>query len=123
VLMMSPTFSQSVCLTARGNVFSMLVYLNDNVAIEGIIDTAATDPVLVCDEVAKALKLPEGTPTHVQTTGGMKAASEVILKSVRAGQIEVHDVAVIVMSQSGPCRLLLGVSFLRRLRSLTLQGN
>src|SRR5207244_2439740 len=89
----------------------------------GVIDTAATDLLILCDAAARQLALPTSAPVQVQTASGVTSAYQVMLASVRIGTIEIRGVAAVVSSQSGPCRALVGLSLLRRLESVTLKGD
>jgi clan AA aspartic protease (TIGR02281 family) len=119
----SPARAQVECLRAKADTFSTPIQLNEIVTIPGVIDTAATDLLILCNSAARALALPTIASVQVQTASGVTAADQVMLASIRIGKIEIRSVAAIVSSQSGPCRALVGLSLLRRLESVTLKGN
>jgi aspartyl protease family protein len=113
---------QELCLTATGNTFSTEVTLNGTVAIPGIVDTGATDLTVICEEATNALRLPSDAAVQLQTASGTTTAFEVTISSVRIGPIEMRNVAALVLRQQGPCRLLIGTSFLSKLHSVVLKG-
>jgi aspartyl protease family protein len=119
----SPARAQVECLRAKDDTFSTPIQLNDMVMIPGVIDTAATDVLILCDAAATALAQPTSAPVQVQTASGITLAHGVMLASVRIGTIEIRSVAAIVSNQAGPCRVLVGLSLLRRLKSVTLKGD
>jgi len=91
-----------------------------------LLDTGATD-VAVPDELAQQLGLRKGAGAFSQTANGVVAVWRTRLDEVTLGPIRLTDVsATIVPSMSGRERILLGMSFLKRLemlqrgRSLTL---
>jgi clan AA aspartic protease (TIGR02281 family) len=114
-----PAKAQSICIKLQGTTFATDVIVNGTVTIAGVIDSGASDPVLICDAVVDALKLRADTPLELQTSSATATAYEVVLDSVRIGPIQIRRVSALMISQTGPCRLLLGLSLLRRLESVT----
>lgn len=123
LIVLAQARGQSECFRAKESVFSKRVQLNNSVEIDAILDTGATDLVVICDDAMRSLGLPPGKPIEIQTASGMRHAQEVEINSVRLGQIEVRRVPSIVSNQTGPCRILLGMSFIRKLGSLTIKGD
>lgn len=92
-----------------------------------LLDTGATD-VAIPEEVAAQLGLRRGTGAFSQTANGVVAVWRTRLDSVSLGPIQLANVnATILPSMSGRERILLGMSFLKRLemiqrgRTLTLR--
>jgi clan AA aspartic protease (TIGR02281 family) len=121
-----PTFSapaQTVCVTRNVNAFEVPLMLNGAVNVRGTLDSGATDLVLICDSVARALQLNFGVSTDVQTPGGVRRAHTAIMNSVPIGDIALENVETLVLEQKGPCRALVGLSVFNKLRSVTFSRN
>lgn len=83
-----------------------------------MVDTGATAVAMHANQ-AKRLGIPyrlEGQQIYVNTANGTAAAYEVILDRVRVGDITLSNVRGFVMDSNGPARVLLGMSFLNRVK-------
>lgn len=58
----------------------------------------------------------EGTPGQVRTASGLAAAYRVTLDRVQVGAVRLHNVAALVLEGEHPEQVLLGMSFLGRLK-------
>jgi len=103
--------------TARGTI--------DGTAVLFLVDTGASTVVLKPADAARA-----GIDTSrlsytvvVQTANGTAFTAPVRLKSVAIGPIRVNDVEALVAKPGSLNENLLGMSFLRRLRSYEFSGN
>lgn len=110
---------------ARNHAFYTDVILNDRVRVTGaLVDTGASSVSLMCDSVVKQLALPLGDSVTVRTANGRKITRATTFASVKIGSIEVRNVAGNVSKQvDADCMLLVGNTFLRQLKSVTLTGD
>ena len=97
--------------------------------VEFLLDTGATD-VAIPEGLAEQMGLSKGPGTMTQTANGVVAVWRSQLDTVELGAIRLRDVtAAIVPSMSANEKILLGMSFLKRLemlqkgRTLTLRQN
>lgn len=89
--------------------------------VEFLVDTGATE-VSVPDRVAQRLGLQAGAPLKVMTANGTLTVYATRLKSVRLGDIELHDVKAHINPAMPGHEVLLGMSFLKYLE-FTQRGN
>ncbi len=97
----------------EGGMFSTTGSINGQV-VNFIADTGAS-MVSISGEQARSLGIDfryVGTPIRVQTAGGVSAAYQVTLDRVRVGDIELRNVAAVVVPGGAPNPALLGMSFL-----------
>ena len=83
-----------------------------------LVDTGASVVAMNANE-AQRLGIPfrmEGEPTRVSTASGMANAYRIVLDSVKIGKIEQNNVAATVVDGPHPQWVLLGMSFLERLK-------
>jgi aspartyl protease family protein len=83
-----------------------------------LVDTGATAIAMYRADAKRlglAYKL-EGTPMYVSTANGTAPAYEVALDRVQVGDIVLHNVQGYVIESGGRGRILLGMSFLNRVR-------
>lgn len=83
-----------------------------------LVDTGATW-VAMNTEHAKRLGINyryEGTPSTASTAGGVVRTYAIKLKSVKVGEIELQDIDAAVVEGNGPQTILLGMSFLNRVK-------
>ncbi len=79
-----------------------------------LLDTGATSISLSREEAERlGLDLTQGTPVPISTAGGNFMGRALVLRSVRLGDVEVHNVQAVVTPASMPF-VLLGNSFLGR---------
>lgn len=91
--------------------------------VEGLIDTGAT-AVAINETMARKLgvKLNPSDFTHsVQTANGAIAVAPVKLKRIELGSIRVNDVQAVVIGDDSLAHTLIGMSFLKRLRSYSVE--
>ncbi len=83
-----------------------------------LVDTGATS-VAMSEVEARRLGIQyrlKGEKTGVRTASGYARAYAVLLDRVRVGEIELHQVEGVVIEGSLPQQVLLGMSFLKRIR-------
>jgi aspartyl protease family protein len=83
-----------------------------------MVDTGATAVAMHANQ-AKRLGIPyklEGQQIYVNTASGTAAAYDVTLDRVQVGDIILNNVRGFVINTNGPARVLLGMSFLSRVK-------
>ncbi|MEW8552369.1 MAG: retropepsin-like aspartic protease [Candidatus Thiodiazotropha sp.] len=83
-----------------------------------LVDTGATAVAMHANQ-AKRLGISyrlEGAPIYVNTASGTAAAYDVVLDRVQVGDITLNNVRGFVIDSNGPARILLGMSFLNRVK-------
>jgi clan AA aspartic protease (TIGR02281 family) len=119
----SNTIAQTVFLHAGDGLFRTKVVLNNRLVASGLIDTGANS-VLLCQHMADELGLPRGTQVELETLATPLVGYYTVLTSLRLGAIDVHDVGAVVVSLGPACEeVIIGLSVLRKLRSVTLSRN
>lgn len=86
-------------------------------AVDFLIDTGASGVAMSASQ-ARALNIPyelTGTQVNVGTAGGVSRGYQVVLDRVRIGAVELRQVEGVVIEATSNHRILLGMSFLRRL--------
>ncbi|MBW8638097.1 TIGR02281 family clan AA aspartic protease [Hoeflea sp. WL0058] len=121
----TPATSRTVRLDAdRSGHFTAEFKINGR-KVDGLIDTGAT-AVAINDTMARKLgvKLKPADFTHrVQTANGSVAVAPVLLKRIELGSIRVRDVRAVVIGDDSLAHTLIGMSFLKRLRSYRVENN
>jgi aspartyl protease family protein len=90
----------------------------NGLTVNFLVDTGATAVAMHANE-AKRLGISyriEGNPIYVNTANGAAKAYEVTLDRVQVGDIILRQVRGFVIDGSGPVRVLLGMSFLNRVK-------
>lgn len=83
-------------------------------AVQFMVDTGASQVVLSESDAKRInLRYEQGQPVRVGTANGTATGYRVVLSSVRVGEVQVFEVAAIVLPQAMPY-ILLGNSFLTR---------
>jgi len=85
---------------------------------EMLVDTGATS-VAMSEVEAKRLGIPyrlKGKKSGVQTASGFAKAYQITLSRVQVGAIELSNVDGVVIKGSSPQQVLLGMSFLKRVK-------
>ena len=85
---------------------------------EMLVDTGATS-VAMSEVEAKRLGIPyrlKGKESGVQTASGFAKAYQITLAKVQVGDIQVTNVDAVVIKGSSPQQVLLGMSFLQRVK-------
>lgn len=86
-------------------------------AVDFLLDTGASSVAMSAAQ-ADALNIPyqlTGTPISVGTAGGVSPGYRVVLDRVSIGEVVLHRVEGVVIEAQTKHRILLGMSFLRRL--------
>jgi aspartyl protease family protein len=101
-------------LISNGGLYSVTGSVNGQLA-DFVVDTGASY-VTMSPQQAHLLHLDySNAKTVMMSTANGKASAQVFkLKSIRIGEIELHDVDAAVMSDLSSSKLLLGMSFLSR---------
>lgn len=83
-------------------------------AVQFMVDTGASQVAMSESDARRInLKFEQGQPVRVSTANGNATGYRVVLSSVRVGDVQVYEVAAIVLPQAMPY-ILLGNSFLTR---------
>jgi clan AA aspartic protease (TIGR02281 family) len=122
VVSLSSAQAQTVRLQASDNRYNLDVVLNGTLRVGALIDPGATS-VVVCEDTARALGLQRGAFVALDTVTERVPAHRTTLASIRVGPIEVRNVGALILGKANCQEVLLGVSFLRGLRSATFRGN
>ncbi len=86
--------------------------------VDLLVDTGATT-IAMSEVEAKRLGIPyriKGEKTGVRTASGFARAYSVMLDQVQVGELVLHQVEAVVVEGSSPHRVLLGMSFLSRVK-------
>lgn len=121
----TPTGEQAVRLRRQDNGHFVARGAANGVSLALLVDTGASTVVLKPADAARAgidtNALSFTTP--VSTANGTTYAAPVRLKSVSVGPLEVRDVEALVAQPGALSENLLGMSFLKRLRSYEFFGD
>jgi len=112
-----PDVTQKTIYADHRGMFNTTGSINGQ-TIQFLVDTGATTVAMSSIE-AKRLHIPyrlEGKETTARTASGVAKAFLVRLKSVKVGTIEQKNVMGIVIAGAYPKQVLLGMSFLNRLK-------
>ena len=108
------TGAARIVLTADGQGHFMPAGQINGRAVQFMVDTGASQVVMSESDARRInLKFEQGQPVRVSTANGMATGYRVVLSSVRVGEVQVYEVAAIVLPQTMPY-ILLGNSFLTR---------
>lgn len=114
--------SQEVLVSQNNNGLFTTVGSINGLTVNLLVDTGANIVTLNAQH-ARRLGVAyeaQGEPVMVATASGIVKAYRVTLRSVAVGQIELQNVAAVVMTGAHPAEILLGMSFLG---SLEIQRN
>jgi len=121
----TPTGEQAVRLRRQDNGHFVARGAANGVSLALLVDTGASTVVLKPADAARAgidtSALAFTTP--VSTANGTTYAAPVRLKSVSVGPLEIRDVEALVAQPGALSENLLGMSFLKRLRSYEFSGD
>lgn len=121
----APTGEQAVRLRRQENGHFVVRGAANGVGMSLLVDTGASTVVLKPADAERAgidtNALSFTTP--VSTANGTTYAAPVRLKSVSVGSLEVRDVEALVAQPGALSENLLGMSFLKRLRSYEFSGD
>lgn len=121
----APTGEQAVRLRRQENGHFVARGTTNGVGMSLLVDTGASTVVLKPADAERAgidIKALSFT-TPVSTANGTTYAAPVRLKSVSVGPLEVRDVEALVAQPGALTENLLGMSFLKRLRSYEFSGD
>jgi aspartyl protease family protein len=106
-----------------GGHFSTQAQIN-NASIEVLVDTGATAVALSYEDAQKAGLQPNTLQfdVPVSTANGVAKAAKVTLRKVAIGTVRVTDVEGLVLQKGAFSGTLLGMSFLGRLRSFSVEN-
>jgi aspartyl protease family protein len=106
----------------NGHFFSPVELNGHDISV--MVDTGATDVALTYEDAeAAGLTVHERDfSVEMQTANGPGRAAPVMLDRIRIGDIEVRDVEAFVAEPGKLFQTLLGMSFLRRLSRIEMQG-
>jgi len=85
-----------------------------------LVDTGATN-IAMNAAMARRLGIDyrlQGRQSWVQTASGVEPVYQVNLERVKVGEIELRNIAAVVLEGEQPARTLLGMSFLKRLEMI-----
>ena len=118
---------QIVAVEPHAGAFVVPVVLNDVLTAKFIVDSGAADVSITEDMVSTLMKSGTmtgadllGTKTYMLADGTMKQGKTYRMASIRIGGMVMHDVTVRIAEANSS--LLLGQSFLRRLKSWSLDN-
>ncbi len=83
-------------------------------SVNFMLDTGATT-ISVPSSIARKIGLRGGIPTRVQTANGVAVVYQTQLAEVSIGNIRLHDVRANINPNMNDDKILLGMSFLKRL--------
>lgn len=101
----------------RGGHYSAEFQLN-NARVDGLIDTGASSIAINETTARKAgIRLSDSDFVYsVNTANGQTRAARTVIRSVRLGSIRVDNVEAMVLSDDALSTVLIGMSFMNRLR-------
>jgi len=116
-----------VSLQPSGGTFMVPVTINNSILLDFTIDSGAADVSITADVMLTLMRTDTITKDDfIETKKYSLADGSVVnsdvyrIKSLRIGELEVHDVTVSVSKLEGS--LLLGQSFLKRLKSWSIDN-
>ncbi|WP_018147910.1 retropepsin-like aspartic protease family protein [Henriciella marina] len=98
--------------------------VNRKASVDFMVDTGASTVALTQDDAQKMGLRPRSLTYDIQirTAGGITYGADVMIESIRIGEVEVRDVRGVVM-QDVLTQSLLGMSFLRELYSYEFRSD
>lgn len=117
-----------VPLEADGGTFLIPVTVNDTISLKFTIDSGAADVTIPSDVASTLVRAGTisaedyvGSQTFVLADGSEIPSPEFKIRSLRVGNVVLHDVVASITGANGS--LLLGQTFLRQLRSWSIDNN
>jgi hypothetical protein len=117
-----------VPLEMEGGTFLIPVTINDTISLRFTIDSGAADVTIPSDVASTLVRAGTisaddyiGARTFVLADGSEVPSPEFRIRSLRVGPVVLHDVVASITSTSGT--LLLGQTFLKRLRSWSVDNS
>jgi clan AA aspartic protease (TIGR02281 family) len=119
---------ESVLLVRENGVLKVPVRINNSITLNFILDSGAAD-VQIPDDVARTLIRMKtigsddylGQGTYILADGAQHRESRISIRTLRIGNVELNNVMASVGDTRG--ELLLGQSFLRKLRSWSIDND
>jgi clan AA aspartic protease (TIGR02281 family) len=119
---------ESVLLVRENGVLKVPVRINNSITLNFILDSGASD-VQIPEDVARTLIRMKaiaredylGQETYTLADGGQHRESKIRIRVLRVGNVEMNNVAASVGDTRG--ELLLGQSFLRKLKSWSIDND
>jgi clan AA aspartic protease (TIGR02281 family) len=116
-----------IALLSEQGTLHVPVLVNDSVALNFIVDSGASD-VMVTEDVARTLMRNgtltgadyRGMRTYMLADGTQTPSQMFILRSMKVGDHEIHNVTASISRRGGV--LLLGQSFLRKFKSWSIDN-
>jgi clan AA aspartic protease (TIGR02281 family) len=119
----SPGAAQTLELYAPDGLFRLQIVLTGRLPVPALVDTGASK-MLLCKRTADALGLVRGDKIDLATITTPTSGHSTHISSLRLGPIHVRDVAAVIVDTGPSCaEAVIGLSALRKLKSLTLSGN
>ena len=120
-----PATAEEIPLTSRGSTYSLPVRLNDEITLDFVLDTGASDMAIPSDVVSTLRRTGTltdgdfiGKGVYTQADGTTLPGQRFILREVAIGDQSVRNVVAHVSPINGAS--LLGQSFLSRLPAWTI---
>jgi clan AA aspartic protease (TIGR02281 family) len=114
-------------LESDGGTFRIPVTINDAIALKFTIDSGASDVTIPSDVASTLVRAGTisaddyiGSQTFVLADGSQVPSPEFRIRSLRVGNVVLHNIVASITGTSGS--LLLGQSFLRRLKSWSIDN-
>lgn len=120
--------AESITLSRSGGVFELPVKINNQITLDFILDTGASELSIPSDVILTLVRTGTvnqldyiGSSTYILADGSKVTSSRVRLRRVQVGSIEITNVVANVTNANGS--LLLGQSFLSRLPSWKIDNS
>ncbi len=117
-----------VPLEADSGTFVIPVTINDAISLKFMIDSGASDVTIPSDVASTLVRAGTisaddyiGSQTFVLADGSEVPSPEFRIRSLRVGPVVLHDIVASITGSSGS--LLLGQTFLRRLKSWSIDNS
>jgi clan AA aspartic protease (TIGR02281 family) len=122
-----PMVSTEIALHEDGGTFVVPVQINGVMTLDFVVDSGASD-VIIPDDVAKILRRAGtikdadalGERTYYLADGSSGVYSTFLIRSLKIGDLELHDIAASIAPEQGS--LLLGQSFLTKFKSWSIDN-
>jgi clan AA aspartic protease (TIGR02281 family) len=119
--------ADSVQLIAEKGIYHIPVVINEQITLNFVLDSGAADVSIPEDVVSTLIRTGTvaksdilGTQTYELADGSSQRATRFRIKSLRIGSLELHD--VVASTAPASASLLLGQSFLARLKSWSIDN-
>jgi aspartyl protease family protein len=109
-----------VVLANQYNAYQLPGLIND-VPVQMIVDTGASLVALPI-KIAEKLKVGCGAKVPLHTANGMTLACTGMVRSLQIGNLQLHNIEVMILPNDASSLVLLGGSALKRLKVVQLNG-